>query len=180
MSHDCLRSVGLALMLLGLATGAVLVPALLDLTRGTNWESVPGIVLSSTVERRVSHETDADGNRFLVERFEPRVTYRYTVSGVTQVGHDLAPHEVASVDEGWARTQAARYRPGDGVTVYHSPNGRRAALLPALSAGVWAWLALPGLALLLGVGLMRRGRGSSRGQGGRRFPTSRRAARGAR
>ncbi|WP_019587838.1 DUF3592 domain-containing protein [Deinococcus apachensis] len=172
MTKDFLRSAGLALVLLSLVTGAVLVPALLGVTRGANWESVPGTVLSSTVERRVSHETDADGNGFTVERFEPRVTYRHTVSGVARVGHDLAPHEVASVDEAWARTQAARYRPGDGVTVYHSLDGTRAALLPALSAGVWAWLALPGLALLLGVGLMRTGCGSPRGQIGRRAPAS--------
>lgn len=168
MRKDLWRSAGLALVLLGLVVGTVLVSALLGVTRGANWESVPGTVLSSTVERRISHETDADGNGLTVERFEPRVTYRYRASGVTRVGHGLAPHEVASVDEGWARMQAARYRPGDGVTVYHSPDGTRAALLPALSAGVWAWLALPGLALLVGVGLVRMGRGSFRGQGRRR------------
>ena len=45
------------------------------------------------------------------------------------------------------------------MKVYHLPDGTRTPLPPALSTGVWAWLALPGLSLLLGMGWCGRGAG---------------------
>lgn len=62
MEKSILESVGLSLILLALVVGAVLVPALHDVTLGATWEGMPGALLSSHVAPSVAHETDADGN----------------------------------------------------------------------------------------------------------------------
>ncbi|SMB78225.1 DUF3592 domain-containing protein [Deinococcus hopiensis] len=126
-------------------------PALYDVTRGSSWASVPGVVLSSAVETRMVQESDAYGWSS-AKYFEPRVTYRYEVDGVSRVGHHLMAHSAASRDQQWAWTQRAQYRVGAAVPVYVSPDRTQSVLVPGLGTQVWRWLLLPAALLLLGAG----------------------------
>lgn len=163
------HAVGLAFLLIGAIVFAILFFALRDASRTADWPTVRGVVLSSTVERQVTYDDDGD-DAGEVESilFAPIVTYRYTVDGVTRRGSRVDAFTTATSDEAWARDVAARYVPGKAVSVYHSPDGKDAVLQPGLASGAWAWLALPGAFMLVGLALQFVG---SVTQGARRSPS---------
>ncbi|GGK39988.1 hypothetical protein GCM10008955_37220 [Deinococcus malanensis] len=40
------------------------------------------------------------------------------------------------------------------MKVYHSPDGENAVLVPGVESSLWAWLLLPGAAMLVGAALL--------------------------
>lgn len=148
--HNKRMLVGAGLLVIGVIIFVSLLQGLLDAARSTGWPSVTGTVVSSTVERRVELDDDGDEDVW----FTPRVTYRYTVGGVTREGRMRSLFEASSSDEAVARRESGRYAAGSAVRVYHSPDGTRAVLEPGLTPGTWGWLLLPGAAMIVGVALL--------------------------
>lgn len=151
---SAVHAVGLAFLLIGAVVFAILFFALRDASRTADWPTVRGVVLSSTVERQVNYDDDGeDAGEVESILFAPIVKYRYAVGGVVREGSRVDAFGTSSSDEAWARGVAARYVPGAPVTVYHSSDGRDAVLEPGLAPGAWAWLALPGAFILVGLAL---------------------------
>lgn len=148
--HTKRMLVGAGLLVIGLIIFVSLLQGLLDATRSRGWPSVTGTILSSTVERRV--DLDDDGDRDVW--FTPRVTYRYTVNGVTREGGTRSLFEASTSNEALARRESGRYAAGSAVRVYHSPDGTRAVLEPGLTPSAWGWLLLPSAAVIVGVALL--------------------------
>ncbi len=143
--------VGLGLLLIGLVILVALIQGLREVAATSRWPAVTGTVLSSTVERRVSYGDQGEFEGWL---FTPRVTYRYEAGGLRREGRTLSLWEAWSSSEAWALQQSGRYPVGSAVQVYHSRDGARAVLEPGAKPGLWAWLLLPGAAMIVGTGLL--------------------------
>ncbi|WP_162145428.1 DUF3592 domain-containing protein [Deinococcus ficus] len=143
--------VGLGLLLIGLVILVALVQGLREVAASSCWPAVTGTVLTSTVERRASLGDQGEFEGWL---FTPRVTYRYEAGGQSHEGGSLSLMEAWSSSEAWAQQQSGHYPAGSSVRVYHSPDGARAVLEPGVKPGLWAWLLLPGAAIIVGTGLL--------------------------
>lgn len=143
--------VGLGLLLIGLVILVALVQGLREVAATSRWPVVTGTVLSTAVERRASLGDQGEFEGWL---FTPRVTYRYEAGGLRREGRSLSLMEAWSSSEAWARQQTARYKVGSAVQVYHSPDGARAVLVPGVKPVLWAWLLLPGAAMIVGSALL--------------------------
>ncbi len=144
-------AVGSGLLLIGLVMLVALFQGIREVAATSRWPAVMGTVLSSTVERRASYGDHGDFEGWL---FTPRVTYGYEAVGRFREGRALSLMEEWSSNEAWAWRQSERYPVGSVVRVYHSPDGARAVLVPGAKPGLWAWLLLPGAAVIVGTALL--------------------------
>jgi len=122
------------------------------LTRG--WPHVPGTILTSTVEERVSTSTledleDDDAPPREVRVFKACVTYRYKVGEKELEGSTLASDELETSLRATAEQLAARYPVGASVEVFHAPTEpSRSVLQPGVS-GASAIIPAVGAALVV-------------------------------
>ena len=102
--------------------------------RTKGWPAVPGTVITSTVEEKVTTEQDEGAPPREVHLFKAAVTYRYQVDGKPFEGSRIAPDEFETSNRTPAAELAARYPVGASVQVFHAPTiPTDAVLQPGIS-----------------------------------------------
>lgn len=112
------------------------------------WPQVPGTILTSTVEEKVSTREQQDGSTLPVHVFKAAVTYRYQVGATPLEGDRLAPDELETSDRSAAAEHAARYPVGASVQVFHSPTDPAQAVLEPGVSGASAIVPSVGVGLV--------------------------------
>ena len=108
----------------------------------SEWRPVEGIILHSRTWSDADPRTIRTGHL-------PDIRYRYVVDGHEYTGHFTTFRGLEATAR-WAGRWAARFDPGDAVTVYYDPaDPARAALEPG--AGVTSFLRLGAPLLVLGI-----------------------------
>lgn len=89
------------------------------------WPAVSGQVYSSSV--REQHHEDSEGN--VSWTYTPEVMYQYNVAGAVFQAKRIAFGAAGSGKRQTAEQVAARYQPGQTVTVYYNPQNPGDAVL---------------------------------------------------
>ena len=132
----------------GLVTLGLGIRRLAAAARTKNWPQVPGTILTSTVEEKVTTEQDDGAPPREVHLFKAAVTYRYQAAGKEFEGSRIAPDEFETSHRHTAAELAGRYPVGGSVQVFHEPTAPANALLQPGISGASAILPSVGVGLL--------------------------------
>jgi hypothetical protein len=116
--------------------------------RTKGWPHVPGTILTSTVEEKVTTEQDEGAPPREVHLFKASVTYRYQVGNEAFEGSRIAPDEFETSNQNTAAELAARYPVGAAVQVFHAPTAPGDSLLQPGISGASAILPSVGVGLM--------------------------------
>lgn len=95
-----------------------------------SWPTVPGKVISSTVDSRQSSESISKNRSREVKVYYAEVLYEYTVNGKTRSSNDIAYGGYSlSKDPSQASEIVNKYPGGSQVVVYYSPSHPATAVL---------------------------------------------------
>ena len=109
------------------------------------WPTAPGEIISSAVE-------DVPGR---LPSYEPKVSYSYSVGGVTRTGNRLRFGDNTVSFEATARKRLASYPRGTAIQVHYDPEDpERSVLRPGVSRWNYAFMVLAGAMFLAGLALL--------------------------
>ena len=156
-----LSTIGVVLAVVGLGLVAVGLRRMGQASRSRRWPTVQGTVVSAIVKSRQVPATPDPGEdaeeaaaRAPQTVYRPEVTYTYEVDGRRLTGTTLNLEGLELSNEERVRAHAARYAPGQSVTVYYDPAApERAVLEPGVHAGSWLMPAMGGIFLFVAGGL---------------------------
>lgn len=124
---------GCIFALLGLGLLAFAVINRRKATASQNWPSVPGQVVSSSVQRNTHRDTDGDTSY----TYQPQIEYTYAVGEQTFTGKRISFGSESSSNPRKAEQVADQYKMGTPVTVYYDPAKPQDATLQKTAAGSW-------------------------------------------
>lgn len=144
MTKNLIISLVFGLLVLGGVFGVfALSGSYLELQGSENWPQAEGLIKTSHVETSISRRPN---------RYSPRVSYVYTVSGQTYTGTEIAFKLLAMRSEQEARQFLTAYPVGSVVKVYYKPAKPSVALLrPGIQGGDYSLFAAPVIFALFGV-----------------------------
>lgn len=138
-----------ALVLGGLAMGAVGAHSLWLLRRSRDWPSTPGSVVSTEIRKRITAPGSVDPTS---HGWYPQVTYEYRVEDETLRADVIELCGRLRMTPRMAGLIAASYPVGRDVTVYYDPQRPERACL--VRGGGGAWGKVIGGGFLAGLGLL--------------------------
>ena len=111
--------------------------------RCESWPTVPGVILSATLERHHSHKGGTS--------YSASIGYDYVVAGVHYDGTRLAFGSLSASAQ-YARAILDRYPMGKKVLVYVSPNDPQESVLePGIHGGTWICFGVGSVFVLAGM-----------------------------
>ena len=120
---------GIIFVTIGVFVGKVQLDRILE-QRAINWQTTTGTVLSSEVR-------DVD------DGYSPHVSYRYVVDGKTFNNDKLSPTEYTTSVHSHVVRHAAKYKPGEDVTVHYNEANPSESLLEPAGTIEYALLLFP-------------------------------------